>query len=74
MSGGQLAKRIIFGNHDGAVRRGWGGKNNEWIDYVQRNVRMFDIAGVWKATALEAGVWVETVAEDGRRSMAASRK
>ena len=28
---------------------------------------MFGITGDWKATALEAEVWVETVAEGGRR-------
>ena len=35
----------------------------------------FGIAGGdWKATALEAEVWVETVTEGGRRFMAAWRK
>ena len=43
-------------------------------DCVHSNVRMFDIAGGWKATTLEAGVWVETATEGGRRSMAAWRK
>ena len=32
------------------------------------------IAGDWKATALRAEVWVETVTEGGRRFMAAWRK
>ena len=36
--------------------------------------RAFGIAGDWKATALKAEVWVETVTEGGRRSMAAWRK
>ena len=31
----------------------------------------FGIAGDWKATALKAEVWVETVTEGGRRFMAA---
>ena len=35
---------------------------------------MFGITGDWKATALETGAWVETVAEGGRRFMAAWRK
>ena len=35
---------------------------------------MFVIAGVWKATALEPGVWVETVTEGGRRFTVAWRK
>ena len=32
------------------------------------------LAGNWKATALKAEVWVETVTEGGRRFMAAWRK
>ena len=75
MSGGRLPKRIVFGNHEGAVRRGWGGKKKEWTDCVQSNIRAFGIAGDWKATALKADkVWVGTVTEGGRRFMAAWRK
>ena len=37
-------------------------------------VGTFGIAGDWKATALKAEVWVETVTEGGRRFMAAWRK
>ena len=37
-------------------------------------MRAFIIAGDWKATALKAEVWVETVTEGGRRFMAAWRK
>ena len=33
-----------------------------------------NIAGDWKATALKAEVWVETVAEGWQRFMAAWRK
>ena len=33
MSGGRLPKRIVFGNLEGAVRRGLGG-NKEWTDGV----------------------------------------
>ena len=55
------------------MRRGRGGKEKEWIDCVQSDVRAFGIAGDWKATALEAGVWVETVTEGVRRFMAAWR-
>ena len=40
----------------------------------QSDIRAFGIAGDWKATALEAEVWVESVTEDGRRLMAAWRK
>ena len=74
MSGGRLPKRIVFGNLDGAVRRGRGGKEKEWTDCVQSDIRAFGITGDWKATALEAEVWVETVAEGGRRFTAAWRK
>ena len=35
MSGGRLPKeRIVFGNLEGAVRRGRGGKDEEWTDCV----------------------------------------
>ena len=74
MSGGRLPKRIAFGNLEGAVRRGRGGKEKEWTDCVQSDIRAFGIAGDWKATALQAGVWVEMVTEDGLRFMAAWRK
>ena len=71
MSGGRLPKRIVFGN---LVRRGRGGKEKEWTDCVQSDIRAFVIAGDWKATASEAEVWAETVTEDERRIMAAWRK
>ena len=51
-----------------------GGKEKEGTDCVQSDIRAFGIAGDWKATALEAEVWVETVTEGGRRFMAAWRK
>ena len=71
MSGGRLPKRIVFGNLEGAVRRGRGGKEKEWTDCVQSDIRAFGIAGDWNATALNAEVWVEMVTEGGRRFMAA---
>ena len=74
MSAERLPKRIVFGNLESAVRRGRGGKEKEWTDCVQSDIRAFGITGVWKATALKAEVWVETVAEGGRRFMAAWRK
>ena len=63
-----------FGNLEGAGRRGRDGKEKEWTDCVQSDIRVFGIAGDWKATALKAEVWVETVTEGGRRFMAAWRK
>ena len=54
MSGGRLSKRIVLENLKAPVRRGRGGKEKEWIDCVQSDIRVFRIAGDWKATALEA--------------------
>ena len=70
----RLPKRIVFGNLEGAVRRGRGGKEKEWTDCVQSDIRAFGIAGDWKATVLKAEVWVETATEGGRRFMATWRK
>ena len=69
-----MPKRTIFGNREGAVRRGRDGKEKEWTDCVQSDIRAFGIAGDWKATALKAEVRVETVTEGGRRFVAAWRK
>ena len=74
MSSGRLPKRIVFGNLEGAVRRGRGEKEKEWTDCVQSDIRAFGIVGGWKATTLKAEVWVETATEDGRRFIAAWRK
>ena len=54
------------------MRRGRGGKEKEWNDCVQSDIRAFGIASDWKATALKAEMWI--VAEGGRRFMAAWRK
>ena len=76
MSGGRLPKRIVFGNLEGAVWRGRGGKEKEWTDCVPGDIRAFVIAGDWKVTALKADVWVwvDTFTEGGRRCMAAWRQ
>ena len=74
MSGGWLPKRIMFGNLGGAVRRGRGGKEKEWTDYVQSDIRAFGITGDWKTMVSKAEVWVEAVTEGGRRFMAALRE
>ena len=71
MSGVRLPKRIVFGNLEGAARRGWGGKEKEQINCVRSDIGAFAIRGDWKATPLEAEVWVETVVEGGRRFMVA---
>ena len=51
MSGGRLPKRIMFGNLEGAVRRGRGEKEKEWTDCVQSDIRTFGITGDWKTMA-----------------------
>ena len=45
MSGGRLPKQIVFETLEGAVRRGRGGKEKEWTDCVQSNIRVFGITG-----------------------------
>ena len=49
-----------------------GGEKSRPIAY--RETWIFGIAVDWKATLLEAKVWVQTVTEDGRRFTAAWRK
>ena len=73
-SGGRLPTRIVFGNLEGAVRRGRGGKEKEWTVCLQSDIRAFGITGDWKATALKAEMWVEAFTEGGRRFMAAWKK
>ena len=57
MTGGRLSKKlIVFGNLEGAVRRGRGGNEKEWTGCVQSDIRPFDIAGGdWKVTAYIRG-------------------
>ena len=43
MSGGWLPKRIVFGSLECAVRRGRGGKEKEWTDCIQSDIRAFGI-------------------------------
>ena len=73
MNSGRLPKRIVFGNLEGAVRRGRDGKEKEWTHCVQSDIRAFGIAREWKAMAFKAEVWVDTVTEGGRGFMAAWR-
>ena len=40
-----LPKRIVFGNLEGAVRRGRGKKEKEWTDGVQSDIRAFGRTG-----------------------------
>ena len=74
MSDGRLPKQTMFGNLEGAVHRGRGGKEKEWTDCVQSDIRAFGMAGDWKAMAIKAEGCVEAVTEGGRRFMAAWRQ
>ena len=58
MSGGHLPNKgiFMFGHHEGAVLRERGGKENEWIECVQSDIRAFGITEDWKGTALEEEV------------------
>ena len=56
------------------MRRGRGGKEKDWTDCVQSDIRAFGITGNWKTMAVKAEVWVEAVTEGGRRFMAAWRQ
>ena len=56
------------------MRRGRGGKEKEWANCVQSDIRAFGITVDWKTMALKAEVWVEAVTEGGRRFMAAWRE
>ena len=69
-----MPKQIILRKLEGAVRRGRGGRDKEWTDCVQSDIRAFGTAGGWKVMALEAEVWVEAVTEGGWRFMVAWRK
>ena len=56
------------------MRRGRCGKEKEWTDCVQSDIRAFGTTGDWKTMTLKAEVWVEAVTEGGRRFMAAWRE
>ena len=55
MSRGRLPKRIVFGNFEGAVRKGRDGKKKELIDCVQSDVRAFGVSGNSKRRRLRQG-------------------
>ena len=80
--GGILKKKKKRGERSGrasisnarAVRRGRGGKEKEWTDCVQSDIRAFGITGDWETMAVKAEVCVEAVTKGGRRFMAAWRQ
>ena len=44
MTGGWLLKQIMLEILQGAVRRGRSGKEKDWTDYLQRDIRAFCIS------------------------------
>ena len=40
------------------MRRGRGGKEKEWTDSVQSDIRAFGITGDWKTMAVKAEGWL----------------
>ena len=56
------------------MQRGRGGKEKEWTECVQSDIRAFGIAADWETAALEAEVWAKMVTDRRRRFMAACRK
>ena len=67
MDARRLPRRLILGKLDGARERGRGGKEKEWVDCVEKDVRAFGISGEWEVLSLQEDVWYNTVVEGGRR-------
>jgi len=55
MSDHRPPKQVMFGMLKGAAKREWGGKEKEWIDCVESDVRAFGIPGDWRRTARDTG-------------------
>ena len=55
----------ILGKLDGARKMGRGGKEKEWVDYVEKDICAFGISGDWEALSLQEDVWYNTVVEGG---------
>ena len=63
----RLPKRAMSGKLEEVGKRGPGGEENEWTDFVAQDRRVFGIAGDWGIAALDLGVWHSTVCEGGSR-------
>ena len=75
MDARRLPRRLILGKLDGARKRGRGGKEKEWVDCVEKDVRAFGISGDSEALSLQKDEWYSsTVVEGGRRFMDALRR
>ena len=71
MGDNRLPKRVMSGDLENAGKRGPGGKEKGWTDYVADDLRLFGITGDWSTAALDPGVWYSAVHEEGCRFMAA---
>ena len=67
-----LGQQYNVGEKLAVIRTGWEGESVDRLRPERHPA--FGTAGDWKATALKAEVWIETVTEGGRRFMAAWRK
>ena len=67
----RLPKRVMSGELENAGKRGRGGKEKEWTDYVADDLRLFGVTGDWRTAALDPGAWYNIVHEGGCRFMAA---
>ena len=57
----RLPKRVMSGELENAGKRGPGGKEKEWTDYVADDLRLFGVTGDWRTAALDPGAWYKTV-------------
>ena len=67
----RLPKRVMSGELENAGKRGPGGEEKEWTDYVADDLRLFGITGDWSTAALDPEVWYSAVHEGGCRFMVA---
>ena len=57
----RLPKRVMSGELENAGKRGPGGKEKEWTDYVADYLGLFGVTGDWGTTALDPGAWYNIV-------------
>ena len=55
MGNHRLPKRAMSGELDNAVKRGPGGKEEEWTNCVAEDRRLFGITGDWSTAAPDPG-------------------
>ena len=67
----RLPNRVMSGELENAGKRGPGGKEKEWTDYVADDLRLVGVTGDRSTAALDPRVWYSTVREGGCRLMAA---